>query len=327
MCARATLAALPAYEDYLWIAQEAREPWLWPDLPQAYAFPRPAGELVSIVPDARAGREGRRRRIRPARYLKSWCGLAESDARERAKEYALASLPDPWDSSISNDRGCDYSMSNSPSPNSSVPNGAAANKGRPAPTLQFASTPEEIVEVYRAGPHSCIADFPPEVHPARVYGAGDLAVAWLGDGARTWARALVWPARRVYGRVYPADVYHLVDGYRNKREARAVAAALERRLRAAGYRPDRKVDAPPGMRSTPPLRFYAGFEGARLLVVGAGAPDLWLMPPLDHGYEVVRDGTVWRMVHERAWASGPEPRGDLVTGTMVWRGEGEGEEK
>lgn len=59
-------------------------------------------------------------------------------------------------------------------------------------------------------------------HPARVYGAGDLAIAYISnDDGRTVARAIVWPDKKIYSRVY-ADNDHLHrllkrDGYKQSR--------------------------------------------------------------------------------------------------------------
>lgn len=100
----------------------------------------------------------------------------------------------------------------------------------------FASTPEEIANVYMnfdrnagAVASSCMRYGDPtkdgdsqfyadEVtledgsffHPASVYGAGDLAVAYMvnGDG-ETIARALCWPEKKIYSRVYATgDTFH-----------------------------------------------------------------------------------------------------------------------
>jgi hypothetical protein len=101
--------------------------------------------------------------------------------------------------------------------------------------MQLATTPDEIEQVYKHGPHSCMAgesrDFNSPVHPARVYGAGDLAVAYLSTTAITdpdfhaTARAVVWPEKKLYSRLYG-------DGPR-----------LEKALTAAGYQPGRLYGA------------------------------------------------------------------------------------
>ena len=64
--------------------------------------------------------------------------------------------------------------------------------------VKFASTPDEIQDVYERGPHSCMQEHP-EI--AGLYGAGDLAVAYIEHGGIT-ARVLCWPDRKIYGRAY-----------------------------------------------------------------------------------------------------------------------------
>lgn len=75
--------------------------------------------------------------------------------------------------------------------------------------LHFAKTPDEIEHVYVNGPRSCMAgaadSYDSRVHPVRVYGAGDLAVAYLKNDDAITARALCWPEKLVYGRVYGDD--------------------------------------------------------------------------------------------------------------------------
>jgi hypothetical protein len=112
-----------------------------------------------------------------------------------------------------------------------------ANANAPV-TMQIAMTSDDIEEVYVGGPNSCMAGpasgFNSPVHPVRMYGAGDLGVAYLGTTVKATARAVVWPEKRVYGRVYGDE------------------ARLEHALREAGYRPAGEGSAP-------------SFEGARLV--------------------------------------------------------------
>lgn len=100
------------------------------------------------------------------------------------------------------------------------------------PTLLLATTADEIERVYTNSPHSCMAygaehfaEFGTPFHPARIYAAGDLACAYVErDGAIT-ARALVWPERKLAGRIYgdkvrmenalAAQGYTLSDGSLN----------------------------------------------------------------------------------------------------------------
>jgi hypothetical protein len=75
--------------------------------------------------------------------------------------------------------------------------------------LKWARTPEEIEHVYsmESGFDSCMQVLSHEWHedighPTRVYGAGDLAIAYVAGGSVLLARALVWPEKKKVGRVY-----------------------------------------------------------------------------------------------------------------------------
>ena len=79
-------------------------------------------------------------------------------------------------------------------------------------TLQFASTADEIEAVYTAdnAPDSCMShgldEYSGHCHPVRVYGGkhSDLVIAWCGDLDKDTvkARAICWPDKKRYGRVY-----------------------------------------------------------------------------------------------------------------------------
>lgn len=92
---------------------------------------------------------------------------------------------------------------------------------RPA-TLAFAKTADEIEKVYLEGPRSCMTQpasaYDSHCHPVRVYGESDLLLAYASppDGTPT-ARALVWPEKKRFGRMYGDE------------------ALLEPLLRDAGY--------------------------------------------------------------------------------------------
>jgi hypothetical protein len=86
--------------------------------------------------------------------------------------------------------------------------------------VRFAHSGEDIVTVYVNGPNSCMShdldEYSSHIHPVAVYGDGpDLQLAYLAssdlgnDNFRCSARALVWPAKKVYGRVY-GDEHRLV---------------------------------------------------------------------------------------------------------------------
>lgn len=98
---------------------------------------------------------------------------------------------------------------------------------------QLATTPDDIARVYTnydpcssSVSSSCMrygeGHWPrvdgARFHPARVYGAGDLAVAYIAnDDGRTVARAIVWPDKKIFSRVYAeGDHLHRLlkrDGY------------------------------------------------------------------------------------------------------------------
>jgi hypothetical protein len=81
-----------------------------------------------------------------------------------------------------------------------------------ANAVRFAETADDMETVYTNGPSSCMShdayDYSSPIHPVRVYAAGDLAVAFLSsvaigeDGFRASARALCWPDKKLYGRIY-----------------------------------------------------------------------------------------------------------------------------
>lgn len=90
------------------------------------------------------------------------------------------------------------------------------------PELKFAKTPEEFEQVYMmdAGFTSCmqkpITTFQTLINPTRVYGAGDLQLAYIMDkkGTKLLARALCWPEKKKVGRVY-GDVARLRAAVKN----------------------------------------------------------------------------------------------------------------
>jgi hypothetical protein len=74
--------------------------------------------------------------------------------------------------------------------------------------LMFARTADEIERVYTSGPHSCMAytyrsdRFEGGEHPVRLYGDLDLAVAYIERFGDITARALCWPEKKIFGRIY-----------------------------------------------------------------------------------------------------------------------------
>lgn len=132
--------------------------------------------------------------------------------------------------------------------------------------LLFARTPDEIEAVYtnydsdcsQVG-NSCMryesSHWESGIHPCRVYGAGDLAIAYLvNDNGETTDRALVWPEKLIYSRVYgETDRLHVL-------------------LKNAGYRKSAYYQEP-----------LPTFEGAKLLKLSASDDDdgCFVMPYID----------------------------------------------
>lgn len=73
-------------------------------------------------------------------------------------------------------------------------------------SLKIAKTADEIVDVYTNGPTSCMSRtaeyYSGKVHPCVAYGDSDLAVAYISTGKKVTARAVVWPDRKLAGRIY-----------------------------------------------------------------------------------------------------------------------------
>jgi hypothetical protein len=73
--------------------------------------------------------------------------------------------------------------------------------------LKIATTADEIESIYKNGPNSCMSKndhyFASSVHPVRVYGNSDLALAYVADADdNITGRALVWRDKKLYGRIY-----------------------------------------------------------------------------------------------------------------------------
>lgn len=120
--------------------------------------------------------------------------------------------------------------------------------------LQYARTPDEIQHVYENGPSSCmghpVSKFASDIHPTRIYGAGDLAVAYITRGKRITARCVVWPDKKQFTRVYGDE------------------ERINPLLNAAGYH-------------------NGQLQGARLLKIPQG--NGFVMPYLDIGDRNVKD--------------------------------------
>ena len=138
----------------------------------------------------------------------------------------------------------------------------------PAVVVLFATTPDEIEHVYTHGPQSCMSYpatyFESSEHPTRIYGAGDLAIAYLedpDDSKRVSARAICWPERKVFGRVYPTENEELQD-------------ELREALHALGYEHVHQTSG-------------KGLDGARMLRIEDD--NRLVMPYLDAPYQSFDD--------------------------------------
>lgn len=154
--------------------------------------------------------------------------------------------------------------------------------------VKFATTEDEIARVYLRGPHSCMArGFSEQDHPTRVYGAGDLAIAYLEtdtpnphryDPDRTVvARTLCWPEKKVFGRVYPTPDFWREDAFKAHDESSRCQNVLSAKLRAMGF--------------SLLLSGKGSFDGARLIRrphvdrrLHGDLPNLFRVPYLDNNY-------------------------------------------
>ena len=127
--------------------------------------------------------------------------------------------------------------------------------------LHFAESPDDIERVYTEGPHSCMAyesgNYESCVHPVRVYGAGDIRVAYLMRDDNITARALVYGD--IHSRIYGDEV------------------RMESALGAAGFS-------------------HGSLDGAKLMKIESGGYDSFVLPYIDDcgvddmgGYLIVRD--------------------------------------
>lgn len=146
------------------------------------------GGQIAYTPDGVKGTSDRQIRVSPGRYLAQFYGntLSPADIARLSAEFRR-------------DHGGEVE-------------------------LEFATTADEIEEVYNQGPRSCMS-FPEDgyagdEHPARVYAAGDLAVAYIRRDDRITARALVWPNKLLRSTIYGDE------------------AVLDDLLSGAGYKKD-----------------------------------------------------------------------------------------
>lgn len=158
--------------------------------------------------------------------------------------------------------------------------------------VKFATTEQDIVDVYARGPVSCMSGngfaTADNIGPARVYAAGDLAIAYMeaseplserrAPSHTIVARALCWPEKKVVGRVYPTPDGWEQDGFESWHAATSCQSTLLRKLQDEGY--------------TSVLDGGATFAGAKLLRVPKfkhahrSLTDCFVMPYLDSRYRI-----------------------------------------
>lgn len=72
--------------------------------------------------------------------------------------------------------------------------------------LRVTQDADEIETIYRNGPGSCMkfehGGYAGDEHPACVYAGPDLGVAYIGAIDDAAARAVVWPEKKIYSRIY-----------------------------------------------------------------------------------------------------------------------------
>lgn len=141
------------------------------------------------------------------------------------------------------------------------------------PEVKFAKTSKEIVDVYTNYDCDCAQvaqscmrynfDKLP-CHPTSVYGAGDLAIAYLtNENGQTTHRTVCWPEKKLYSRMYaPDDKLHVA-------------------LKSLGYCKSRYYNCGSG----------PSFDGAKLLIIELShRDDVYVMPYVDEPLAVERQG-------------------------------------
>lgn len=73
--------------------------------------------------------------------------------------------------------------------------------------FHIAETADEIERVYLNGPRSCMSHAERDyhtrgIHPVRAYAGAGLALAYMERRGKITARAVIWPERKIYGRIF-----------------------------------------------------------------------------------------------------------------------------
>lgn len=145
---------------------------------------------------------------------------------------------------------------------------------------------DQIQDAYENGPCSCMNDpdnYPlGDIHPSRVYASPDLGLAVLKNGNDCVARTVIWPDKKIYGRIYGHSKLLADD------------------LKKLGYRNTVAKTA---------------WVGARLLKIFDEGADAYVMPYLDMSPTVssARGGKYFRIAGDRGIYCSQECTGYLDT--------------
>jgi hypothetical protein len=223
-------------------------------------------ETVAFTEDARKGEADRQTLIKPGKYLQKFMGAGPSGEIEHGPMKGYPPV-------ITKQQVAYYAAWHK-----------AGTRPESEDTLHFATTADEMVRVYREGPYSCMRgcdkNWSDEDHPVQIYAAGDLQFAYLNNASmEVIGRALCWPDKQVFGRVYPTP---------NSPGETLLYDELHQRLKSLGW--------------TSINERQNVFEGARLLRA-RNSDGEWMMPYLDHEYGVEDHypsggGSFWKMTHD-----------------------------
>lgn len=170
---------------------------------------------VAYTEDARKGEADRQTHIRPGKYLQRFLGAGADGLIEYGPLKGQ-------EAKITKQQIAFYSSWHS-----------SGNRPFTDDVLAFAEDEDEIVRVYEDGPKSCMQGgcWNDEDHPVRVYAGGGLAVAYLTSvSGDVIGRALCWPAKQVFGRVYPTP-----EGHYSRPGDREKYDQMMARLKALGW--------------------------------------------------------------------------------------------
>lgn len=213
--------------------------------------------MIAFIESDAKGEADRQTRMKPGRYLKKYFGHVLT-AKQIAyySEWFATGLEPPRD----------------------IPG-----------ELKFATTEEEIIDVYARGPHSCMKG----MECVRVYAAGDLAVAYVEHEGEVISRALCWPKKGAFGRCYPNE---------DDQDLRAQQNDLRNRLKALGWTSTYEDDT--------------ALDGARIQAIHLWG-DTYVMPYLDHSARLDFHGDHFILTSEGEYGS-DSTGGQVVITQPAW---------